>query len=196
MRIFREQPIGQLFRTTLNNIEREIQGLSEQKLLNADLETLATEIATKYKINPELSISTENLSPEVKMEPIPNMRRYFVATVKYGFPIQGNADLFKYQPHNQTHIGDIRGEIINNRFLMITIWTRWSTPELNEKTEREVKAQITNQIEDVNSNIERVKLEAEEFNNSITAPVLASITTRKAEIIEKNKRRDRLNPFN
>jgi len=195
MRIFKELSIKQLFIAADKNIIKEIQGLPEQKLLESDLDALANEIAKKNRINTELSISTENVTTEIKMEPIPKMSKYFVATVRYGFPVKGNVELFKYQPLKQSRIGEIRGELTNKGLLTIIIGTRWSTPDLDEKTEKSVTAQITSQIEDINSNIERVKEEVQTFNDSLFDGILPILTNLKSEIVEKNKRRDRLNPF-
>jgi Mg2+ and Co2+ transporter CorA len=195
MRVFKEQTIKQLFVFTDKKIYREIEGLSEHRLLNTELVELANEIAEKYKINTTLNLSTENVTNEIKMEPVPNMNKYYTASVRYSFPVKGNVELFKYQPLKQSRIGEIRGELVNNSILTVIIKTRWSTPELDETTEESVKAQIKNQIEDIQSNIERVKEEAQVYNDSISAAVLNIITDKKAEIVAKNKRHDRLNPF-
>ena len=195
MKIFRQKgSIKNLFQANDKKIVFAIDNLTEQSLLNTELETLSNSIYEKFKINSDLEFSTVNAKSEVKMIPIPQRRELFSASVDYTFEINGNTDLFNYQPINQSRIAHMDG-VLTDSHLIVTVYTQWSTPDLSEKIKKEVKDTVVLYVEDIVSNVSRLKEEVEDYNSSRKTEILDLITKSKITLEDKKKLNDSLNPF-
>ncbi|WP_316824443.1 hypothetical protein [Pedobacter miscanthi] len=195
MKIFRQKgSILNLFQINDKKIVAEINDLTEQSLLNTELETLTNRVYDKFEISSDLLFSTADAKSEVKMIPIPQRRGLYSASVDYTFNIKGNVELLNYQPVKQSRIAYIEGGLTNSN-LVVTVFTQWSTPDLSDKIKNEVKKTIVLYVEDIESNILRLKEEVEDYNSSRKIEILNLITKRKTAVEDKKKLNDSLNPF-
>lgn len=205
MRLFAEEKIENLFIRQDQLIKDHIVSFEENRLLQTQTNQLATEFCDKFKINTTFEILTENVESKVEMEDVDirllhpqqsmfaRQSHYPMAVVYYTFQINGNQELLKYQP--QTYSKWSIDADVNSRRIIIRILTQYANKDLTKQIESDVTRTIQDYIDKINQYIKEVVSECEQYNNTLIDRFKSLIANRKNEIIERNDRNYRLNPF-
>jgi len=117
-----------------------------------------------------------------------------VAAVDYTISFSGNSDLLIYEP--STYTNWTYWAIINQNSFIIRVQTNYSNKFLDETNKQNVKTKILDIIDKIESNVLQLQKKCETYNVSIKEKVTAEIEKRKVYILECNKQKEDLNPFN
>lgn len=202
-KLFRERRIDDAFSLVLENARKNVNRLEKYRILNEDLENMATMIAQALNIN-KLTIDLNDRVTKVEMVEIPwnrfpagtdvrHGRSYPCARVNYTFTINdGDVELLSVHPQTSSFNHDITAKVNNNKFT-IGYQTLYANRELSEKVKSEVKQGMRNIINSLDTVIGAINEEVEDFNGNLADYVKELLEKRKEEIKKQDDQNNDLN---
>lgn len=152
MYLFNNTPIQTRFDESDKKIASELNKITDNELLNCDLQKIADRIEQQYSIICDTEFTTEDVEPISYLMPIsrealrPELRIgaihefYDFVAVDYKFKIQGDYTFFFNTP-TDTHYAPIKGSA-NANGLTLTIITEYTRIPLSDEWKERVKEDI------------------------------------------------------
>tara|TARA_R110001583_G_C5475560_1_gene393262 strand:+ start:73 stop:690 length:618 start_codon:yes stop_codon:yes gene_type:complete len=202
IKLFRERPIQDAFSIIENNIPRRVNNITDSGITGPNLAEHIKTVTEGLQIRP-ISIDFEDRKVDLKMVNLKGNRfpagfdvtpngTYPCALVEYEFKANGNQELLSLHPRtanfNRTVLANINGNV-----LTIGIQTLYGNSELNDKTKKEVKSEISGIMDDMKNVIDAINNEVSEFNKNINQKVTEQFNIKKAEIEKKEAQKSDLN---
>ena len=205
MYLFNNTPIQTRFDESDKKIASELNKITDNELLNCDLQKIADRIEQQYSIICDTEFTTEDVEPISYLMPIsrealrPELRIgaihefYDFVAVDYKFKIQGDYTFFFNTP-TDTHYAPIKGSA-NANGLTLTIITEYTRIPLSDEWKERVKEDIKFLVSEVKSRINLLKEECKKRNANIKPNVLSILEKERQNLIEKKAHDAKLNPF-
>lgn len=203
IRLFREKEIEEAFKVVFQNVQKPIDRLSDNEILNGNLDQIAEDISQRFQIS-ELEIDFNNRDVNTVMTNIPgslfpvgtDVKReqyYPCAEVKYTFYIQsGNAELLSVKPRKALFNHDVEADVKDNQFT-IGYQTRYANVNLSNEVKEEVKQAIRSIIESMRQEINAINDEVATFNDQLKDKVKEFLEKKRKEIQKRNEQNNDLN---
>ena len=205
MYLFNNTPIQTRFDESDKKIASELNKITDNELLNCDLQKIADRIEQQYSIICDTEFTTEDVEPISYLMPIsreawrPELRIgaihefYDFVAVDYKFKIQGDYTFFFNTP-TDTHYAPIKGSA-NANGLTLTIITEYTRIPLSDEWKERVKEDIKFLVSEVKTRINLLKEECKKRNANIKPNVLSILEKERQNLIEKKAHDAKLNPF-
>lgn len=202
IKLFREKRIEEAFIIVFQNVQKRIDSLSDNEILNGDLDQMVENISQNFQLA-ELEIDLNNRDVITVMTDIPgsmfppgtDVRRnqyYSCAKVNYTFSIQsGNGELLSVKPSKTSFNHEVVAEIDNNQFT-IGYQTRYANLNLSDQVKEEVKQSIRLIINSMRQVIDTINDEVATFNGQLKDEIKDVLEKRKKEIRKRNEQNDDL----
>jgi len=199
--LFNEKPISELFQINDQDLVRDLNRYVD--IESADSVRFTDTMTNKYLLNvPSIKLNDTNVKPEMEgrlgnsFNPAyftdPN-KIYQIAVVTYSIPYIGDGEFFCIQPSQFTFKS--YEAWIENNLLCFKIYTEYANIDLSDKVKGEVLNQAKSITDWINLNLQQLKIDCDNYNNSLKIRIKSEIEKR---IADKNKLKglsDDLNPF-
>lgn len=199
MYLFNNTPIQTRFDESDKKIASELNKITDNELLNCDLQKIADRIEQQYSIICDTEFTTEDVEPISYLMPIsrealrPELRIgaihefYDFVAVDYKFKIQGDYTFFFNTP-TDTHYAPIKGSA-NANGLTLTIITEYTRIPLSDEWKERVKEDIKFLVSEVKTRINLLKEECKKTQCQHQAKCVINSRKRKAEFDRKKSTR-------
>nr|WP_315258723.1 hypothetical protein [uncultured Flavobacterium sp.] len=205
MKLFAEKSIENLFKDSVAKIKTTMSSSFRSDLLTKDIDILTNEIYPYVKIQTSFELNKANTEVKVSMKKVSvdklpydvrmfaTQRSYDLACVTYYIPSKGNKNLLNYQPRQNTNFSYDAN--VTDTAVHLEFQTRYANEKLNEETEKQVSLAFANIVEKIEENLEQVKSECNQFNETLKERIKQEIENYRRDNNDREERENRLNPF-
>ncbi len=181
--LFSKYPLDGYLRQAKSSMDQEIKNLSYQKINEHGEENLVKTLLEKYRIVIP-TLSEDEIKVDAKEQEItvdnrnsrflhdgPIKRMGLVITVS--IPFEGIDDLFQCRPSTYSLSGTPGADVKDNSLVLYY--------ETTEKDSEKIKALWKNDIKEIKQNLEWIKNDISNYNNSLEADINKVLINRKKE---------------
>ena len=202
IKLFRERRIQDAFSIIENNIPKRVNNITESGITGPNLAEHIKMVTEGLQIKP-ISIDFEDRTVDLRMVNLKGIHfpqgfdvapngTYPCALVEYKFKANGNQELLALHPRTAIFNRTVLASVNGNE-LTIGIQTLHGNSELNDKTKKEVKSEISEIIEDMKIVINAINNEVSEFNKTLNQKVTEQFNIKKEEIEKDEALKNDLN---
>ncbi|MCF8233242.1 MAG: hypothetical protein K9G67_04760 [Bacteroidales bacterium] len=191
--LFNSEPLSNHLQNVMVQINESISQYKKNDYKNLGIDELREGLICKYQID-EIGIDPSSVKePKPIMKP-DNRAGKDAVFVEYSIPISGPTELFACKPKDNSE-KPINGEI-KDGYIIIECNTAYFNIDLPDRVRTKVRQDITQLVEKINTEIDRVNKDIKEFNESLPSYIHDKLKQRLDQIIKIEKQNKDLNPFN